>query len=252
MTGEGLDAVRAALLALRDRGARLPDRPPTLAIDRVFSVKGRGVVVTGHAARRSARGRGQPAGGAGGAAGADGTVRIREIQVHGASVSTAWPAAAGRRSTWPGPVSSDLRRGVVLTADPSVVATDRVLAVFSVAGRGSCRGHASMPGPRRSMPRSAARTRRPHAAGRPDGRDPPARGTGRRSRPGDRFVLRRGTAAAPVGGVVLDTVPPRGLSRRRQTPERVAALATGARRAPSAAAAAARLELHGALVDGHG
>jgi selenocysteine-specific elongation factor len=45
-TGEGLDAVRSALIELRDRVA-LESRPPTLAIDRVFSVKGRGAVVTG-------------------------------------------------------------------------------------------------------------------------------------------------------------------------------------------------------------
>ncbi len=44
-------------------------------------------------------------------------------------------------------------------------------------------------------------------------------------RPGDRFVVRRGAQADPVGGVVLDTLPPRGVSRRRQTVERVAALA---------------------------
>ena len=49
-SGEGLDAVRAALGALvfvvhaRTAG---DDRPPTLAIDRAFSVRGRGVVVTG-------------------------------------------------------------------------------------------------------------------------------------------------------------------------------------------------------------
>src|SRR5262245_28932878 len=45
-TGEGLDDVRAALIALRDR-VPTPDRPASLAIDRIFAVKGRGVVVTG-------------------------------------------------------------------------------------------------------------------------------------------------------------------------------------------------------------
>jgi hypothetical protein len=45
----------------------------------------------------------------------------------------------------------------------------------------------------------------------------------------------------PVGGVVLDPDPPRGISRRRQTADRVEALAGGA--------ASARVELHG-LLDG--
>ena len=42
--------------------------------------------------------------------------------------------------------------------------------------------------------------------------------------PGDRFVLRRSGGRDPiVGGAVLDVEPPRGVSRRRQTVERVAA-----------------------------
>ena len=62
--------------------------------------------------------------------------------------------------------------------------------------------------------------------------------------PGDRFVLRRGPAMAPIGGVVLDVAPPRGISRRRQTVARVATLRAGV---PSATA---RLELHGAVSEG--
>ena len=60
--------------------------------------------------------------------------------------------------------------------------------------------------------------------------------------PGDRFVLRRGPTQPPIGGVVLDVTPPRGVSRRRQTPARVAVLAAGRD--------GARLDLHGALTDG--
>ena len=46
VTGEGLDRVRIALTDIAN--AVLPEeRPPTLGIDRVFSVKGRGIVVTG-------------------------------------------------------------------------------------------------------------------------------------------------------------------------------------------------------------
>jgi hypothetical protein len=60
-------------------------------------------------------------------------------------------------------------------------------------------------------------------------------------RPGDRFVLRRGATVRPVGGVILDSQPTRGISRRRQTADRVSALAAGQ--------PGARLALHG-LLDG--
>ncbi len=49
--GTGIDAVRAALRNVSDavasRTAVVPARPSTVAVDRVFAVKGRGVVVTG-------------------------------------------------------------------------------------------------------------------------------------------------------------------------------------------------------------
>jgi selenocysteine-specific elongation factor len=66
---------------------------------------------------------------------------------------------------------------------------------------------------------------------------------------GDRFVLRR-TAGVDrvVGGLVLDTAPPRGTSRRRLSTERVVALAAAATAADRSVVAAARLELHGAAV----
>ena len=62
-------------------------------------------------------------------------------------------------------------------------------------------------------------------------------------RPGDRFVLRRGSAVRPVGGTVLDTEPARGISRRRQTPDRVARLVAEPGPGPL-------LELHGAEATG--
>ena len=60
---------------------------------------------------------------------------------------------------------------------------------------------------------------------------------------GDRFALRQPSPGSTAGGgVVLDPLPPRGISRRRLTPERAAALAVVQPRA--------RLDLHGALTDG--
>ncbi len=238
-TGEGLDDVRGALIALRDRVTPI-ERPPTLAIDRVFIVKGRGVVVTG-----TLRGgplaigdtlRVVPDDGSA----TDGTVRVREVQVHGAKVERV--TGGGRTALNLAGVTADgLHRGVVLTADPEVIATDRLLVVFRapVADRTRGRVHAGTAAVDAAVGRSGR-----DALTLPDGRpagilrlaEPIA------ARPGDRLVLRRGASAAPVGGVVLDPSPPRGLSRRRQTPERVAALATGG--------TAARLDLHGVLVVG--
>ena len=61
----------------------------------------------------------------------------------------------------------------------------------------------------------------------------------------DRFVLRRPSPGGTLaGGRILDAVPPRGVSRRRTTPERLAALAAAA---TDDVAASARLDLHGAI-----
>ena len=95
VTGEGLDAVRAALDDLR-AAHRPVARPPTLAIDRVFSVKGRGAVVTG-----TLRGGPLAPGDTLRLVPGERDVRVREIQVHGAAVD-ACPVVGARRSTSPG------------------------------------------------------------------------------------------------------------------------------------------------------
>ena len=67
--------------------------------------------------------------------------------------------------------------------------------------------------------------------------------------PGDRFVLRRSGGPDPiVGGAVLDIDPPRAISRRRQTVERMGRLAEAVASGDTAAARSARLDLHGATV----
>jgi selenocysteine-specific elongation factor len=232
-TCEGLDAVRSALIELRDRVALEP-RPPTLAIDRVFSVKGRGAVVTGTLRggplTPQTRLRLLPG---------DREIRIREVQIHGSQVESV--EIGGRTALNLGGVeTADLRRGMVLTADPDVVVTDRILTAFGfpIADRARGRIHvhtASVDGVIGRSGRDALTLDDGRAAGIVRLSDPVA------LRPGDRFVLRRGAAIDPVGGVVLDPAPPRGISRRRQTAERVSALAGGD--------SGARLALHG-LEDG--
>jgi selenocysteine-specific elongation factor len=229
VTGDGVDEVRTAVLALRERTGPII-RPPTLAIDRVFSVKGRGAVVTGTLRggplTRADRLRLMPGGR---------EVRIRELQVHGSPVDRV--DGGGRTALNLGGVDvAELRRGMVLTADPAVTATDRLLVVFRGAATDRVRGrlHVHTAAAEAVIGRSGR-----DALTLPDGRDA---GIVRLSGPialraGDRFVIRRGPTAAPIGGVVLDADPPRGISRRRQTSERVSALV--------ADKAGARLDLHG-------
>ena len=99
--GEGVEAIRAALVRLRDRvlesSASAADRPSgsRLAIDRVFSVKGRGAVVTG-----TLRGRPSAGGTTLRLVPGDRSVRVREIQVHGTEPS-ALPNPGEPRSTSP-------------------------------------------------------------------------------------------------------------------------------------------------------
>ena len=237
VSGEGLAALRAALLAMRDLIDLPSARPPTLAIDRVFSVKGRGVVVTGTLRggplARGDRLRLMPG---------DEEVRIREIQVHGGTVERV--DGGGRTAlNLAGAAVDRLRRGHVLTADHAVDATDRILATFTapVADRARGRVHVGTAAVNAVISRSGR-----DSLLLPDGG---AAGIVRFAgpvalRPGDRFVLRRGQAITPVGGTVLDTCPPRGISRRRQSPERIAALAVGG--------LDARLDLHGAIATGAG
>jgi selenocysteine-specific elongation factor len=232
-TGHGVDEVRAAVVALRER-VGLADRPPTLAIDRAFSVKGRGTVVTGTLRggplTTATRLRLVPG---------DREVRIREIQVHGERVDRV--ADGGRAALNLGGIdAAELHRGMILTADPDVVATDRVLVAFRGPASDRTRGRFHI--------HTAAVDGTVGRSGRDDLTldDGRAAGIVRLSEPvalgvGDRFVLRRGVNAPLVGGVILDPKPPRGISRRRQTAERVSALAAGK---PDA-----RLELHGS-VDG--
>jgi selenocysteine-specific elongation factor len=85
--GDGLAEVLVELALLRDRlvARNLPRGPAHLPIDRVFSVKGRGAVVTGTLRGDAGVGRGDmlrllPG---------DREVRVREVQVHRPSVSRA-------------------------------------------------------------------------------------------------------------------------------------------------------------------
>ncbi|HEV8489731.1 MAG TPA: selenocysteine-specific translation elongation factor [Candidatus Limnocylindrales bacterium] len=246
-SGEGIDEVRAALLDLRDRAsaAAREGGGPRLGVDRAFSIRGRGAVVTGSLRGGSiARGmtlRLWPDGRA---------ARAREVQVHGRDVESAGPGRVAVNLA--GIDVSALRRGMVLAADGVVQVSDRLLVALRppAAGEGS----------RRPVPGDRARVRLHLGTDQVDavvgrgGRESIALADGevtailRLERPvavadGDRFVLRRPSpGGTEAGGRVLDASPPTGVPRRRLTPERLAALAA----AGTAERETTLLELHGA------
>ena len=256
-TGAGLDELRTALVALVDRvlARGLPACPARLAIDRAFTVKGRGAVVTG-TLRGGPLERGMtlrllPGGR---------ELRVREIQVHGGTVDRV--AGGGRTALNVGGVGvADLHRGMVVTAAPGSgptssepVSTDRVLvALRAVTDLGG--GAPPIPADRMRVRLHTGTEEIGAVVGR-SGRDVAALPGGevaailRLDRPvavvaADRFVLRRPSPGGTLaGGRFLDALPPRGVSRRRTTPERLAALAAAT---SDNATATARLDLHGAL-----
>ena len=249
MSGAGIDAVRQALVELRDLvlaressvASSVPPGLSRLAIDRVFSVKGRGLVVTGTLRggplARNATLRLVPR---------NTSVRAREVQVHNRAVESAGPGRAAINLA--GVDANAVYRGDVLTNDDAVTATDRMLVVLRKAlpDRTRVRAHLGTAAVDATIVRS--------------GRDAIDLEGGvaiailRLSAPlaaaaGDRLVLRRGSASdRAIGAMALDVAPPRGISRRRQTPERVARLVDAIERGDEAAVKAARLDLHGALV----
>jgi selenocysteine-specific elongation factor len=263
-TGAGLDELRDELLRLQVRAlarSRLgPAGPLRLPIDRVFAIRGRGTVVTGSLrggglARETAL-RLEPGGA---------PVRIRELQVHGSPVAI---APGGRTAVnVAGTDAVAIGRGAVLTDGPGVTASDRLLVrLRPPAGlRPPARpgGHAgtspSFPLPDGAHLRLHLGTDQVDVRAGRRGRESSALGDGsitavlRLSRPvatfvGDHLLLRRpspGEAAA--GGIVLDPAPPRGISRRRIDPERLAGLAAAVDDGDPVGACDAIVALHGAV-----
>ena len=249
--GTGLDGLRAALVTMRDRvSVSTSVRDGTehgsgsrLAIDRVFGVKGRGVVVTG-----TLRGWQLARGATLRLVPGDRPVRVREIQVHSAAVDVANPGRTALNLA--GVEVGELHRGDVLTDDPAVGASDRLLVrlALPLPDRARARVHLGTAAADATVGRSGR-----------DAIDLPDGGVAailRLAVPlgvaiGDRLVLRRTSGADRiVGAQVLDTTPPRGISRRRQTAERVGRLAAAVAKGDAIAIDASRLELHGAIASG--
>ncbi|HSL97497.1 MAG TPA: selenocysteine-specific translation elongation factor [Candidatus Deferrimicrobiaceae bacterium] len=255
-TGDGLDALRSALRDLREAVTARPvgwPAPRRLAIDRVFSVAGRGAVVTGTLrGGRVADGdrvRLEPGGR---------SARVREVQVHGRRVGS---HDGGRTAlNLAGVAATELRRGDVLVLGgdgPPTLVTDRFLV--AIAAPAPLGGRTPWP-PRdgtqlRLHLGTAAVDVRLGRRGRESATLPGGRVTAmlRLAEPvathaGERGVLRQAATGELGGGVrVLDPAPPRGVSRRRVSLERLGELATAMDRGDRSAARSAQLALHGVL-----
>ena len=269
-TGEGIPAVRDALIRLRDRLAAMAEvdggfgtvasvavaGPVRLAIDRTFEVRGRGTVVTG-----SLRGGSLSTGATlrlepGGLA-----VRIRGLQVHHGPVESATGGRTALNLTG-APVGS-LIRGTLLTSGPGVETGDRLLVALTrpvrlagASGRGNGAAWPPADGTRARLHLGTAAVdaivgrRGREAVGLPDGSVAAVLrlGSSVATFTGNRGVLRRPSPGEVLGGVrVLDAVPARGISRRRATPERLAGLAAAVADRDVDAACDALVALHGAL-----
>jgi selenocysteine-specific elongation factor len=262
ITGAGLAGLVTLLVDLRDRawsdGAGAPGLP-RLAVDRAFTMKGRGTVATGTLrggpVARGASLRVEPGGR---------TVRARELQARGVAVESGGPGgrlAANVAGADRGALAGGaLARGAVLTADPAVVATDRLLVALRPAldlGAGGSRRRAIGAGTAVRLHLGTAQVEGVVRRSKRDVDDLPDGGSTAVLRlgaliaaaPGDRFVLRRPSPADPLaGGRVLDPRPPTGAAWRRATAADVTALAGAV---SAGERATALLVLHGALPRSH-
>jgi selenocysteine-specific elongation factor len=255
VSGQGVAELGDALRALdravrgvwsRDGGPQgRAHGTPRLAVDRVFSVRGHGAVVTG-----SLRGgslavgdtlRREPGGEA---------VKVRGIQVHGEPRDR---QDGGRTALNIAGLSADtIRRGDVLTTDPRIRPSERLLVRFARPA-GKSRGPLGVRVGGRAGLRLHLGTDQADVRLRPVPGSEGAIALLTLGRPiatfaGDRGVLREPAGGAIVAGIrVLDATPPRGTSRRRMTEGRLQQLSTALASGTNGAVPAALVELHGAL-----
>jgi selenocysteine-specific elongation factor len=251
-TGAGLDALRRALVGLAGAtGAHAERGSARLPIDRVFSVKGFGTVVTGTLVSGTMTAtqdlvvlpEGRP-------------VRVRGMQVHGADVQSAH--APCRAAVNLGAVEvRELARGMTLAAPGSLVSTRRLdvrLELVADAralrhgarvrvhqGTAECLGRVAIS----AVASAAGRDWTLATVGQPSvevdagGR---AYARLRLERPvavtrGDRFVLRAYSPPITIGGgIVLDPAPPTSGLRRPAMLERFHALEVEAEAGPEPSA----------------
>ena len=199
-TGEGLDELRAALARVADTvTVRSADGPARLYVDRVFTLKGIGTVVTGTLWSGSI-GEGDTLA----VAPRGGEVRVRSVQVHDSAVER---ATAGERValSLPGVERRELHRGDALVtpgAFPSSYRLDVELEELTPIEGGA---RVSVHHGTSRIPARVARVGGHAAQLRLEAPVVAARG--------DRVVLRDATTVG--GATVLDPAPPRRLDEHR-------------------------------------
>jgi selenocysteine-specific elongation factor len=239
-TGEGLDALRESLaaLAVLSRRASRAD-VVRLPIDRVFTMRGFGAVVTGTLiSGRIAEGRELVA------LPGERAVRVRGVQVHGRTVD-AIDAPHRVALNLSGIEKDALARGMTIASPGGLTVTRRLDARVQVIGDAAALRHGARVKVHQGTAESTARVLiaavrgERHAAWRAasvgdSGVAVPAGGEAfvrvRLDTPlvvtrGDRFVLRALSPAATIGGgTILDPQPPAGGLRRESALRRFAAI----------------------------
>jgi selenocysteine-specific elongation factor len=205
--GTGLDELRQTLARLASTsGGRPASGPPRLPIDRVFSMRGFGTVITGTLVS--------------GRLGVDDElvlsptgrrVKVRGIQVHGHSHHE---AVAGQRvaANVAGAEVSDVARGETLTTADAVTVTRRVDVAIELLASARPLRHGARVRFHQGTRELAARVALPAAQ-----LEPGSQGFGRvhLEQPaslvrGDRFILRASSPLETIGGgTVLDPLPAR-------------------------------------------
>jgi selenocysteine-specific elongation factor len=241
LTGAGLDELKSALArAASEVAAKDSTAIPRLPIDRVFSMKGFGTVVTGTLVAGTIRNEEElevfPAGR---------RVRVRGVQVHG---SAAQAAVAGQRTALnlAGVSTADLARGMTLASAGTFHSTSRIDAFLSLLPsakrlKSGARVHfhaytsetiaeIRLYGAKQLQPGEAAFGQMKFA-------------DAMLLLPGDRFIVRQFSPVVTVGGgVVLDASP----ASRKQRVERATAFLTIMRDGSPEQVLAARVARRGA------
>jgi len=225
-TGEGLESLRDKLARVaNETPTKDASRPLRLPIDRVFSIKGFGAVVTGTLMEGSVAREDevelQPA---------NVRLRVRGIEVHGEERER---AVAGQRTALnlAGPAVSELATGMTLAEPGRFQATQTVDGRFSLL-------HSAPPLKHRATVHLHAGTARVIAETRLlESNGPLMPGSSAFVRfqlreailllPGDRFIVRTSSPLTTIGGgTVLDIAPPKGV-RRKTAVSRLEALERG-------------------------
>jgi len=221
-TGAGLDELRAELArAAADVTEKDDSRWFRLPIDRVFTMKGFGTVVTGTLVSGAVRAEQEVEAQPGGR-----VVRVRGVQTHGRAVNA---ASAGQRTALnlSGIEPQELARGMVLTEANRFRAIAQFDASFELLSGARRLRHRAPVHLHAGTAETLAEIRRIGGTG---AFEPGERGYARFKLvepllllPGDRFIVRMFSPVITIGGgVVIDIAPP-----RRDAAERLRALETG-------------------------